>query len=657
MKRNIIIAVLLLTAISIGSVLWLRKSEKPVSQVQPEPTVAQPQPQAPRPEPKKAPEAFLLRFSPKNGQTVVYKFETQSEADIDFGFLLSKIKTDNKSQNPVKQEKSHVILKASGDLCLKFYEMQTGVWNVAAFMEGLTYQLNNVTPAYAKALEFPFVFRMNAGGYLSDFQFTAGIPDEAKEFIRQLLYTLQTGFPSEAKTGWKTRETDVNGTYLAEYAIEDTSDAESVRLNKRKLEYTAVQAGKDIPGSQIRIEKSRNTVSVPRDGAWLLTLEGEESSSSSSEGFVWGKSTARYSARQISEDISGKFPDMFDKFLAALNSQKYKKSKYYATDEQFDKLGAGLDMKGALAKYSELKNSGINNARSVAEKFLVNYLRQNPQASSDLVNALDKDPKREQYDQSTQLILWRLLTQAGHTEAQQALIGAATDPEYSDLTHIRAVAYVHDFENPEPFLAQQLWDLYKRLPADSAKPEDQELRTMSLYAIGSLGYKDKLNDEIKPEIGRKLTENLKNTDNPGEQAVTLSAIGNYGGSEILNDITPYFSSSDERVRASAYDAIRRMDAPEAVGLLAKSVKTEESPKVREKAFTTLAEMPPTSAGVELAKKEVLSVENPKEQEPLVKVIGENLKTYPQNEQVLRDLLQKAPDNRVKKEIYKYIVPK
>lgn len=31
---------------------------------------------------------------------------------------------------------------------------------------------------------------------------------------------------------------------------------------------------------------------------------------------------------------------------------------------------------------------------------------------------------------------------------------------------------------------------------------------------------------------------------------------------------------------------------------------------------------------------VFSVENPKEQEHLVKVLGENLKTYPQHEQVL-----------------------
>lgn len=660
MKRSIIIfAILTIALITAGSVLWMRsRSEKPVSSEQSSAKPQTPPPAQPG-QKKVAVEPILLRFVPQNNQTLAYQFDMQSESVVDMGFLLSKVKPDDKTQSAAVQQKEKTVVKlnASGELCLKFHEFQPGVWNIAAFIEGLTYQLNAVTPSYAETVGFPFIFRINSGGYLSDFQFTEGIPNEAKEFIRHVLYTLQTGFPGEAKTEWKTKENDTAGSYRADYEIEDTSDPQSVRLKKQKTEYLSVLAQKDIPDAYIRIEKSRNEITVPRRGAWLLTIESEESLSSMSGGHEWGKSTGKFSARQISKDVSLKFPDTFDKFLVLVNSKKYRKSKYYATEKYFNQLGAGLDMSGALKKYEELKNSDISNARSFAEKFLVNYLRQNPQASFDLVNLLDQDPKRERFDQSTQLVLWRLLTEAGHTEAQQAVIGAAADPKYSNLTHIRAVAYVHDFENPEPFLAQELWKLHRDLPADSENQNIKEIKAMSLYAIGSLGYKDKLNDEIKPEIGRQLAENLRNADSPAEQASTLSAIGNYGGSEVLKDIAPYFSSSDESVRASAYDAIRRMDAPEAVDLLAKAVSTEQSSKVREKAFTTLAEMPPTSAGVELAKTTVSAVDNPKEQEPLVKVLGENLKTYPQNEQVLRDLLRKNPDNRVKKEVYKYIVPK
>ncbi|RKZ84923.1 MAG: hypothetical protein DRR19_17075 [Candidatus Parabeggiatoa sp. nov. 1] len=42
--------------------------------------------------------------------------------------------------------------------------------------------------------------------------------------------------------------------------------------------------------------------------------------------------------------------------------------------------------------------------------------------------------------------------------------------------------------------------------------------------------------------------------------------------------------------------------------------------------------------------------------PLVEILGKTLKDYPDNEGTLRALLNKDLDNKVKKNIYKYIVP-
>jgi len=322
----------------------------------------------------------------------------------------------------------------------------------------------------------------------------------------------------------------------------------------------------------------------------------------------------------------------------------------------FDEIGAKLDINAALEMYKDLREKHPENAGRYAEKFFVNYLRQHPQACFDLVGIMDKDPKRERLDQSTQLILWRLITQAGHKEAQQAVIEAVTDPKFSDLTHIRALAYVHDFEHPESFVSDALWQFYKDLPASSQEQTQQELKNMTIYALGSLGSEDKLNETIKPQISSRLVENLYNTDKPEEQTVTLAAIGNYGGEEVIDAVEPYFSSENEDVRSSAFDSLRRMKDPVAAETLAKHFETESSPKVRVVALRTLKSMPPTSEGVTWANKTVMKTEAPEEQEILVGVIGENLKDHPDNEKTLRDLLKKNPDNRVKREIYKYIAP-
>ena len=54
---------------------------------------------------------------------------------------------------------------------------------------------------------------------------------------------------------------------------------------------------------------------------------------------------------------------------------------------------------------------------------------------------------------------------------------------------------------------------------------------------------------------------------------------------------------------------------------------------------------------------MLTTNAPKEQIPLVEVLGKTLETYPENEARLRDLLKQNQDNRVKNEVYKYIVPR
>jgi len=59
---------------------------------------------------------------------------------------------------------------------------------------------------------------------------------------------------------------------------------------------------------------------------------------------------------------------------------------------------------------------------------------------------------------------------------------------------------------------------------------------------------------------------------------------------------------------------------------------------------------PSLEGVSWANKVVLNTDAPKEQIPLVEVLGKTLEDYPDNEGTLRALLKKDLDNKVKKNI-------
>ncbi|MBF0258618.1 MAG: HEAT repeat domain-containing protein [Desulfamplus sp.] len=600
----------------------------------------------------------VLRFTPTDKETLAYQFEMKSDVAVDFDFVISKVKPDEKKQSAAAPNKSNFILNTSGKLCLKFFTKQSGMWDAAGLLKEVDYKFDNVAPSYADALKFPFTFTITQQGYISDFKSTKGTPPEAESFIKQLLYSFQTALPTDAKNEWNTNEIDVNGKYRAKYQIREKEEkTETFSLNKQKLDYISIISLKEMPDFNIKIKESNSKVTVIPDNAWIVDIHGRESTVSETDNYVWGEGVTTFSAKQIQEDISGEFPETFSEFIALLSSPKYRQSRYYATREDFNKLAQGLDTKGAIDKYSEILKSDISNKKSIAEDFFVNYLRLNPYAAFDVVNIVNGDPKRDNYDQSTHLILWRLLTESGHTEAQRAVIQAATDPKYSNLTQMRAIAYIHDFENPEPFLAEDLWKLHKTLSINSSNQDEAELRDMALYAIGALGNEEKLNDELKLKIGKELAEYLKNVSNKEDTIAALTAIGNYGGSELLDDISPLLSSSEEDVRVAAYSSMRRMKDSSAVELLIKSYYNEDSPKVQKSAVKTLASMAVTEQGIKFAQQEVVKTDNYELQIPLVKIIGENLKTYPENEKVLRNVLNDKTDNMVKKEIYKYIMPK
>ncbi len=666
MKRKIIIFSLLavlIAAVVLG--IRLQTEQLPVKSPETAQKTQAEKPPEPAPAANPAPkaEAPRLRFGPKNGGTLVFRFESEADTEIDFSFLMPAGLPGNKAPQPGQSgTKTPVKLKASGELRLKYYDLKPGIWNVAAVLSDVEYHLNDRKPVYAEALIYPFAFKMKSNGFLSDFQFTKGIPSEAEQFAKNILYTMQTAFPKEPKSEWKTKEVDMTGQYRAEYAIVSTDAAQHTAvIAKKKQEYLstrAAQAGLNpsLSMSQTRIEKAQSDITIPLNGSWILTLKQQETVSSVAGGKEWSRAAGSFSVRQLEKDISGVFPDKFDDLLTTLKYNPAVKEQYYATDDMFDEIGAKLDINAALEMYKDLRAKHPENAGRYAEKFFVNYLRQHPQACFDLVGIMDKDPKRERLDQSTQLILWRLITQAGHTEAQRAVLEAVLNPGFSDLTHIRALAYVHDFDHPESFVSDALWQFYKDLGDAPESQTEQELKTMTIYALGSLGSEDKLNETIKPQISSRLVENLYHTDKPEEQAVTLAALGNYGGEEVLDAVEPYFSSENEEVRSSAFDSLRRMKDPKAAETLAKHFETESSPKVRSVALRTLKSMPPTSEGVTWANKTVRVTESPEEQELLVGVIGENLKDHPDNEKTLRELLKKNPDNRVKREIYKYIVP-
>lgn len=600
-------------------------------------------------------------YSPEPGETLAYRFSIDSDT-----MLSPEIFSAGNTGAPIGKSdgETKFTLKSSGDLFLKFYPPEKKGENihVAGAVADYDQTINDATPVYARAVTYPFVFDMNPKGYMSDIRYTKGIPEEAKSMVRTLLYSMQTAYPKNNGKTWQTREIDSTGQYQANYVFAEKSDKKSgLFIEKSKEKYLKINATDNdmnplLRAASVRIEKSRAETLVPFKGAWILKTGLAESTVMESGKKELGKSTISFMAEREDKKPPAPFASTFKEALATLGSQSWFKEKYTITDSVLDAQSKNLDMDQALKVFLDMRKALTSSDRRKAEAFMLNYLRLFPKAAYDLIRALDADPKKERFSHEDQLLLWQLIAEAGHGDAQKAVLDAVTNSAFSDLTHMRAMAYVHSFEYPEDFMLDTLWGYYKTLDRKSTNSSVKELGTMTLYAIGGLGSEDKLNDGLKPEIGKSLVENLNKSKDTAEQITLLESIGNYGGSDVLAQIGPYFSSKSEEVRIASFNAIRRMNDPAAFDTFVTYYDKESSQKVKSTALKILVTMPASEAVVSWAGKEVLSVKETDDQNALAKVLGQNLETYPQSEKSLRALLSRKPANLVKKTVYKYITP-
>ena len=548
----------------------------------------------------------LLRFNPKPDQILVYRFFLAGTSSVD----LAAFTPAGFGNVPGRKAESLEGLRIhyKGDLNVKFYAAGPDAWNVAAGIFSPRYLVNGHSPAYEDNLAYPFCWRMDSRGRVHSFRFARGTEASAKGLLEELVRMLQVVLPEESALKWQTEEQDLMGDYLASYEISAglPGTPADLEIRKQKLEY--VRSAAEVAGTSQPIQlamdlnadirSSRADIVLPLNGSWFFSQVQKQQQALNARGEVVGET--EFELKVVRENVLGAvdFPDTFDAFLRKLESPEYLLANLYATEPLLDEMARGLDVLGALDKYAELLGSGDEAQRHLAEPFMVNYLRLRPEAPGLLVAILvaDSDSMAE-YSQDEQLILWRLVTEAGTPQAQRAVMRAARDQDNGRTARIRAMAYVSDFLYPDQQLVEELWEQYSQPAADSKTTEEQGMvRDMSLLALGVLGNSDKLNEELKPVIGDRIVNALETATTDRERENALGAIGNYGNPAVLNAVIPWFSDANPRVRKAAYTALRRMDSPQAEKVLITEYQRESSEAVRAKALATLAAMSPHPGG-------------------------------------------------------------
>jgi hypothetical protein len=645
-----IIAVALVGSGFAGLLLWQQSDTSP-NEFEAISVEARDAPTAARKGADTAFQAPRLRFAPEDGQRLAIRFIQKGQLKLNLASLLPG---PFAAQAPQTGE-TDLVTHTAGTLELRFYGSGADAWSVAAQLAKPVHVLNGEAPSYAPQLNYPFVFQMDDRGRISEFEYAKGISPLAAATITRIVSSMQFILPENPERIWTVAESDHTGRYTATYELLGPSKAsDGWRVSRKHTGYDELNP--DLPVQALRglatDVSGKAAALLPERGAWFESLEQDTTVRKSIGGRSEQIGSAELRAWREPANMGIEFPEKIAELRGTLRSGKFILAGMYHTVPALDAMAEGLDVEAAVARYQDLlRTSG----REFAEKFFVNYLRLHPEASAELIAEFDRQP--DQYTKEEQLVLWRLIGEAGIPEAQMAVINAAMDKDNTKTTRIRAMAYVSDFSYPVDSTVRNIWRQYEESGDATPNSLDGDIKAMSILALGVLGRDDKLNDEIKPFIEEKLTSALEDdADSVYDEVVALRAVGNTGNEEFLDEVKPYFTSSNVDVRAASYVALRRMKDPRAQTTLISAVETEKSPKVREAALRTLSEMPTTASTVAWARDLIMKTSNIDQQVILAHYLGQGLDEYPQNEAVLRAVLHLNPAVGVKQAIYTYIAP-
>ena len=167
-----------------------------------------------------------------------------------------------------------------------------------------------------------------------------------------------------------------------------------------------------------------------------------------------------------------------------------------------------------------------------------------------------------------------------------------------------------------------------------------------------------IDENIKQNILSTLEEKLQNENDDSKTSALIIAAGNTHNIALLDSITPYLEADNDQLKAKAFIALARMPSEQALDSFTQAYEKLKpaSQQLQFIALDKLNKMSMTNESIKWVADKALQKNNYTETTGLIRVLGNNISTFPMAETALRELLNSQPSIEIKSEIYRYISP-
>lgn len=151
----------------------------------------------------------------------------------------------------------------------------------------------------------------------------------------------------------------------------------------------------------------------------------------------------------------------------------------------------------------------------------------------------------------------RLLLMIGKNDspnAHQLLVDVYLDNEIQGKQRFRSLMGLKYAEQP---LDPKLVDLVLESASQTSTGEQRRLNNSAMMVLGVIA-KNQAGSEFATYMGERLVEQLKQTSQTSRQVSILAALGNSGNAEQQDQIAPFLTASEPKLRQQAADSLGKM---------------------------------------------------------------------------------------------------
>lgn len=598
--------------------------------------------------------AAALGYQPRAGAESIYRLRSVGTAAFDYSRLARALDPNRGTQSavPTTADVKEHAFDLSASLHVRLLEKDGSGQRAAMRLQDVQFKVDGVTDTRSALLETEFSARIGADGSFQELRFPVQFPSDAALAIRGLVEPLQVVFGAPGQASWSTTERSAEGVSNLRYQVIGRADG-VVRLSRVKTAaLRALPEFDDAAGLHVRtrVQSSTGEVEWLASNAGLKSMTFDEKLVTQLGGRELSHHQVHYTAT-LATGALAPLSRTTSESDARLADESAARTAFYRVEPQAEKMIGSLTAATVLPAYTQTA------ARSMSDSMflLTQYTRKHPAEAAALVSGL---AKLDVNDEATHDLVGRglaAIAHAGHLEAQQALVellgNASSGPSVREL----ALEAMLSIPMPERFVPAAVWRYREALPG--AGTADSPLVAAATNVYGALGGVDRGVAGNTDEVLATLGARLRGTRNVFEQRMVLVALGNVGDyRRALEFSEPFFTSREEILVMRAFETFARAGGDDAFAAFAERFKVQNGRDVRLAAIGVAQVMPPSLTRARWAAQQARLTNDEALLSRLIDILGRDLKTYPENQQALRDLLSRTRDRSLRKTIYMYAPP-